>query len=48
MVLETEIREHDVLKSAARTICEVLEVEGAQSGSSLKCRLVALSGQVRE
>ncbi|XP_066351139.1 late embryogenesis abundant protein, group 3-like [Miscanthus floridulus] len=30
-VLETEIGEHDVLKSAARTTCEALEVEGAIS-----------------
>ena len=47
-VLETEIREHDALKSAARTACEALEVEGVQSGSSLGSRLVALSGQMRE
>jgi len=47
-VLETEIREHDALKGAARTACEALEVEGVQSGSSLGSRLIALSGQVRE
>ena len=47
-VLETEIGEHDTLKSAARTAYEALEVEGVQSGSSLGCRLIALSGQVRE
>ena len=47
-VLETEIGEHDALKSAARTACEALEVEGVQSGSSLGSRLIALSGQVRE
>ena len=47
-VLETEIREHDALKSATRTTCEALEVEGVQSGSSLGSRLVALSGQMRE
>ena len=47
-VLETEIGEHDALKSAARTACKALEVEGIQSGSSLRSRLVALSGQVRE
>ena len=47
-VLETEIGEHDALKSATHTMCEALEVEGAQSGSSLKSHLVALSGQVRE
>ena len=47
-VLETEIREHNALKSAARTTCEALEVEGVQSGSSLGSRLIALSGQVHE
>ena len=47
-VLETEIREHDALKGAARAACEALEVEGVQSGSSLGSRLIALSGQVRE
>ncbi|XP_066381632.1 uncharacterized protein [Miscanthus floridulus] len=47
-VLEAEIWEHDTLKSATRTVCEALEVEGAQSGSSLKSRLVTLSGQVHE
>ena len=47
-VLEAEIGEHDALKSAARTVCEALEVEGAQSGSSLWSRLVALSSQVCE
>jgi len=45
-VLETEIGEHDALKSAARTACEALEVEGVQSGRSLRSRLVTLSGQV--
>ena len=47
-VLETEIGEHEALKSAARIACEALEVEGVQSGSSLGSRLIALSGQVRE
>ncbi|XP_066351428.1 uncharacterized protein [Miscanthus floridulus] len=47
-VLETEIREHEALKSAARTAYEALEVEGVQSGSSLGSRLIALSDQVRE
>ena len=47
-VLETEIGEHDALKSAARTACEALEVEGVLSGSSLGSHLIALSGQVRE
>ena len=47
-MLETEIREHETLKSAARTACEALEIEGVQSGSSLRSRLIVLSGQVRE
>ena len=47
-VLETEIGEHEALKSAARATCEALVVEGVQSGSSLGSRLIALSGQVRE
>ena len=47
-VLEIEIGEHDALKSATRTACEALEVEGVQSGSSLGSRLIALSGQVCE
>jgi len=47
-VLEAEIGEHDALKSVARIVCEALKVEGAQSGSSLRSRLVALSGQVHE
>ena len=46
--LEAEIEEHDALQATARTICEALAVEGAQSGSSLRSRLAALSGQVRE
>ena len=46
--LEAEIEEHDALQAAARTICEALAVEGAQSGSSLRSRLAVLSGQVRE
>ena len=46
--LEAETGEHDVLQSTAHTICEALEVEGVQSGSSLRSRLTALSGQVRE
>ena len=46
--LEAETREHNALQSAARTIYEALEVEGVQSGSSLRSRLTALSGQVRE
>ncbi|XP_066384687.1 uncharacterized protein [Miscanthus floridulus] len=47
-VLETEIREHDTLKGAARATYEALVVEGVQLGSSLGSRLIALSGQVRE
>ena len=43
MVLETEIREHEVLKRAALSACEALEVEGVQSGSSLGSRLIVLS-----
>ena len=46
--LEAKIGEHDALQSATRTICEALEVEGVESGSSLRSRLTALSGQVRE
>ena len=46
--LEAEIGEHDALQAAACTVCEALAVEGAQSGSSLRSRLTALSGQVRE
>ena len=47
-VLEAKIEGHNVLRSAARTACEALEVEGVQLGSSLGSRLIALSGQVRE
>ena len=46
--LEAETGEHDALQSAARTVCEALEVKGVQSGSSLRSHLTALSGQVRE
>ena len=46
--LEAKTGEHDALQSVARTICEALEVEGIQSGSSLRSRLTALSGQVQE
>ncbi|XP_066381717.1 uncharacterized protein [Miscanthus floridulus] len=44
-VLETKIREHDALKSTAYTTYKALEVEGVQSGSSLRSRLITLSGQ---
>ncbi|XP_066361208.1 uncharacterized protein [Miscanthus floridulus] len=37
-----------LVRSAARTACEALEVEGVQSGSSLESHLIALSGKVRE
>ena len=47
-VLETEIGEHEALKSAAHAACEALVVEGVQSGSSLGSCLTALSGQARE
>ena len=47
-VLEAEIREHNALQSTARIVCEALEVEGVESGSSLRSRLIALSGQVHE
>ena len=46
--LEAEIEEHDALQAATRIVYEALAVEGAQSGSSLRSRLAALSGQVRE
>ena len=47
-VLEAKIGEHNALQSATRTVCEALEVEGVESGSSLRSRLTALSGQARE
>ena len=37
-----------MLRSAAHTACEALEVEGVKSGSSLGSRLIALSSQVCE
>jgi len=46
--VEAETGEHATLQSAARTVCEALEVEGVESGSSLKSHLTALSSQVRE
>ena len=48
VAFEAEIGKHDALQTAARTVCEALEVEGVESGSSLRSRLTALSGQVRE
>ena len=47
-MLKAEIGEHNTLQSATRTACEALEVEGVESGSSLRSRLTALSGQVSE
>ena len=47
-MLETKIGEHEVLKCAALSAYEALEVEGVQSGSSLRSRLIALSSQMRE
>jgi hypothetical protein len=47
-VFEAKTGEHDMLQSAACTVCEALEVEGVQSGSSLGSRLTALSDQVCE
>ncbi|XP_066391845.1 basal body protein 10-like [Miscanthus floridulus] len=47
-VLNREIEEHDMLQSAARTVYEALEMEGVQSGSSLRSRLTALIGQARQ
>ena len=48
LVLEAKIREHNMLQSTARTACEALEVEGVESGHSLRSRLIALSGRVHE
>ncbi|XP_066360887.1 uncharacterized protein [Miscanthus floridulus] len=47
-VLDREIEEHEVLQSAARAVCEALEMEGVQSGNSLRSRLTALIGQARQ
>ena len=47
-VLDREIEEHEVLQSTARAVCEALEMEGVQSGSSLRSRLTALIGQARQ
>ncbi|XP_066384897.1 basal body protein 10-like [Miscanthus floridulus] len=47
-VLDHEIEEHEVLQSAARTVCEALEMEGVQSDSSLRSRLTVLIGQARQ
>ena len=46
--LDVEVREHEALRSAVRTACEALDVEGVQSASSLGSRLIALSGRVHE
>ena len=37
-----------MLQSAARAVCEALEMEGVQSGSSLRSCLTALIGQARQ
>ena len=47
-VLDVEVQEHEALRSAARTACKALEVEGVQSASSLGSHLIALSGRVHE
>jgi len=47
-VLEAEIREHDALRSTARTACEALEVVGVESSSSLGSRLITLSVHIHE
>ncbi|XP_066316465.1 uncharacterized protein [Miscanthus floridulus] len=47
-VLDIEVREHKALRSAARTACEALEVEGVESADSLGSRLTTLSGRVDE
>jgi len=47
-VLKAEIREHNALQGAVRTTCKALEVGGVDPGSSLRCRLTALSNRVRE
>ena len=47
-VLDVEIREHEALRSTARTACEALEVEGVESADSLGSRLTTLSGRVDE
>ena len=46
--LEAEMEEHDTLQATAHTVCEALAIEGAQSGSSLRSGLAALSGQMRD
>jgi hypothetical protein len=47
--LDAETKEHAALQSTARTVCDALETkEGVQSGSSLRSRLTALYGGVRE
>ncbi|XP_066316790.1 uncharacterized protein [Miscanthus floridulus] len=48
VVLEAKIEGHNTLRSATRTAYDALEVEGVQLGSSLRSRLIALSGQVHE
>ena len=47
-VLKAKIGEHNAMQSTTCTICEALEVEGVESGSSLRSRLTTLSSQARE
>jgi hypothetical protein len=47
--LDAKTKEHAVLQSAAREVCDALETqEGVQSGSSLRSHLIALYGGVHE
>jgi predicted DNA-binding ribbon-helix-helix protein len=47
--LDAKTKEHTTLQSAMRVVCDTLETqEGGQSGSSLRSRLTALYGGVRE
>ena len=47
-VLDVEVREHEALRSAARTVYEALEVEGVELANTLGSRLTTLSGRVDE
>jgi hypothetical protein len=47
--LDAETREHTALQNAAGAVCDALEPpEGRQSGNSLRSRLTALYGGVRD
>jgi hypothetical protein len=49
IALDAETKEHATLQSAARMVCDALEIQvGVQSGSSLRSHLTALYGDVRE